>query len=107
MTRPVIYQIPFDKYGLVSYVDEFTERLNKDFHWKDNYNFYDELQYFDYRKGRSSVQFYFRSLLNKQEYPMFISDFHKVLLNKQLKNNIITGNFTFHKKGCNYGIYVL
>lgn len=100
MTLKKRYKIPFDKYGLINYPLFVCD-------WKDNYTFNDTLEYFDYRKGRSGVQFYFKSISNGQEYGMFISDFDKMMKTKKLFDNKVSGLWSFHKKGQNYGIYLV
>lgn len=72
-------------------------------YFKPNKNFYDELEYVGYSRGRSSIKINFKSLLTNIHYEMFMTDFNDLLINKCF-NNPLKGNFTFCKRGANYGI---
>ena len=62
---------------------------------EDNHVFTDRMEYKDI--GGSHV--HFESLMTGRKYQMFVSDFHKVMINKLIKDLIIEGEFTFTKKG--------
>lgn len=93
------YKIPFNKNG--NMVD-YPIRWNENCEWKDNYIWDDILEYSSYGRGRSSISFKFKSKMNGKEYYMFVSDFDNIIC--ELNKGMIKGNFTFVKKGKNYGI---
>lgn len=72
----------------------------------ENIEFYAELEYQGYSRGRSSVTINFKG--NKGEnYPMFLSDFDDVLKNADIINRKVYGKWTFCKKGKNFGIKII
>jgi hypothetical protein len=87
------YQIPFDKDGnQLSYPDW---RHNE---WRDNYEFSTTLKIIDIERGRSAARF----ILEDEEghtYQMFMKDMMNLLQGQKLE-----GNWTFCKRGSNYGI---
>lgn len=66
-----------------------------------NFEFRTVLEFSNYWKGRSSVQMLFKCPEGRQ-YSMFISDFCETV--PRLKEGKLSGNFTFSKKGANYGV---
>ena len=69
---------------------------------RDNFVWDDKLEYDGYGRGCSSCVIFFKSLNDRKEYTMFMTDFNDIvdLLNK----GCIEGQFTFCKRGMNYGI---
>lgn len=95
------YQIPFDKDGnLVNYPDNWSMRDGGE--WKDNFEFGSELIYCGYSRGQSSALIKFKCVYTNKKYYMFLSDFDNAV--NLMKFGHIAGNFTFVKKGRNYGI---
>jgi hypothetical protein len=91
------YQIPFNKDGLVNWVGHWM----KDIIWKDNYIFSDTLYYVKYYTGKSSVTFEFKDS-NGLRYTMSLMQFDALIKDKLFKNNSITADWTFVKRGQNY-----
>lgn len=75
-------------------------------YFKPNKEFYDELEYIGYSRGRSSIKIKFKSLINNKKYEMFITDFDNLLLDGKFANPL-KGNFTFCKRGANFGIKMI
>ena len=96
------YKIPFYKGNMLGYVDYFMEK-NDEVEWIDNYVFTTTMTIGDYGRGRSSISIYMRDE-NGKEYTMFISDFMEVVTIKGIENGKFSGEFTFCKKGQNYGL---
>lgn len=94
------YQIPFDEQtgNMLSYPEVW-----KDIEWKDVYEFADTLTYFGYGRGMSSIVLFFKDSKGI-EYPMFISDFHDVMILSGMNDNRVSGKWTFCKRGQNYGL---
>lgn len=89
------YKIPFDAEGnQLDYEGWGTVE------WKDNHTFKDTLTYVGYGRGRSAVTFTF-SRTDGRKVTMFVSDMDDVI--KHLVSGKITGEFTFSKRGQNYG----
>ena len=93
------YQIPFDESG-----------NQRDYHdgyctLKDNFEFKDTLTFEAYGRGRSSVTFTMRRKSNGKSVSMFISNFTEIV--PLMNAGMITGRFTFVKKGGNYGCKML
>jgi hypothetical protein len=93
------YKIPFDKDGNqleyeMSYRGQQPVMI-------DNHTFEDELTFYTYGRGRSSVTFTFFRGSNGKYVSMFVSDFSKII--PLLADGKIKGTFTFTKKGANYG----
>lgn len=107
-------KIPFDPFTdnpmyyptrVWSYVDEGedTERTErKDPVWKDNCIWNDELKYDSYYRGRSAAGMSFRSLRFGRIYTVFMTDFDDMVY--LMKYGVIIGDFTFCKRGSNYGV---
>jgi hypothetical protein len=89
------YQIPFDKDGnQLDYIWGMNELL-------DNFVFNDTLSFKKYGRGRSSITFEFIRESNGKTVSMFVSDFSAIV--KELVDGKISGEFTFVKKGANFG----
>lgn len=70
--------------------------------WIDNYTFSDVLIFDGYARGRSAAYFYLKSQTDNRRYTCFLTDFESIIFDMQ--NGIISGDFTFCKRGQNYGI---
>lgn len=73
--------------------------------WINNYVFSDVLIFDGYSRGRSAAYFYFKSTTDNRRYTCFLADFESILF--EMKNGIISGGFTFCKRGQNYGIVIV
>lgn len=88
-------QIPFDlEDNQLHYPDAYHVE------WKDNYIFNDTIEFITYARGRSAAYFIFKRSDDKKVI-VFLIDFCDMV--KYLVNGKITGEFTFCKRGCNYG----
>lgn len=72
----------------------------------ENQQFYEELEYEGYTRGRSSITITFRSPKGVG-YNMFLSDFDELLKAKDIVNKKVYGQWTFCKKGSNFGIKIV
>lgn len=70
-----------------------------------NYVFTDALEFTGFSFGRSACRAQMKSGKG-QIYPLYISEFEKLLLAGKMNGTKITGNWTFSKKGSNYGLTV-
>lgn len=100
-----VLQVPFNTTnehykGLVSYpygwetVDE----------WRDNYAFVATLKLDTFERGRSAAYFVWRDVETGLRYPMFLTFTEEVLKRARVTMGIISGEFTFAKRGTNYSI---
>jgi hypothetical protein len=97
------YKIPFNSLTnqMLSYPEPW-QHMQEIIVWKDNIEWDDELQYETYSRGRSAINFIFKSNITGTQYLMFVSDFDNVvpfMIQGKLK-----GRFICHKQGCNYGM---
>lgn len=67
-----------------------------------NFEFTATLKMIGYSRGMSSVLFKFKDDIADKEYVMFISDF--INLVPHMNAGVVTGTFTYCKKGKCYGI---
>jgi len=98
------YQIPFDPDGNQQDYPTRTWRKDRpvDPKWRDNFTFTDTLTLKTYGRGRSSITFTM-SRADGKTVSVFVSDFCDMASSENFKAGSITGNFTFCKKGMNYG----
>lgn len=68
-----------------------------------NREFAATLQFTGYGRGRSAATFYFTDE-HGREYPMFLSEINVVLKSKTITNGVVSGTWTFCKKGQNFSI---
>jgi hypothetical protein len=95
------YQIPFDKDGNLWDYPSYDESENV---WKDNYTFIGRLNVLGFERGRSAAHLIVTDD-SGHEYQMFLTSFKQVLLTRNItKGEIEESEWTFIKKGCNYGI---
>jgi len=71
--------------------------------WRPNYTFKDTLTIVDYYKGRSAIHITVKDS-NGVKYNMFLSAFWWVVTNLTIKNGKVDGEWTFVKRGANYGL---
>lgn len=103
------YKIPFQQNGnLLGYVGygnnyyDYTERKELPIIWEDNLIFKDSFEYSGYSKGRSSFHIYLKSNINNRIHFVIIGDYDKMIKAGWMKNNVISGQFTFAKRGANF-----
>lgn len=94
--------IPFDSTtgNMISY-PEYTRTGPT---WKENCTFAGYLKFDGFTKGRSSVLAWLVSEEGGIRYPMFISEFEKVVRTKLMNDGCVKGEWTFCKRGANYSI---
>jgi hypothetical protein len=71
--------------------------------WKENYVFSANLTFTGFSFGRSSCRANFKDDKGAV-YAMFISTFGNLMINDKIKGKTIYGNWTFAKRGTNYGL---
>lgn len=89
------YEIPFDEKG-----NQLDYPGWGSINWRANHTFKDTLTYESYGRGRSAVTFTF-ARSDGRTVTMFVSDLDDVV--RQMVGGKITGEFTFIKRGQNYG----
>lgn len=100
------YQIPFDEQGNLYNYTGYVSPI-----WKDCFEFEGTMVYENYDRGRSSVLINLRDKETNNLYPMFISEFSKLMKSNYASigaNGRIefSGKWTFIKKGQNYSICI-
>lgn len=90
---------------------EFTDKVHSGRYllvdaivWKENYEFEDSLKLTSMSRGRSAANFNLKSETDGRNYNLFMTDTVDIIQNCEIKNGVITGNWTFVKRGANYGI---
>lgn len=104
--------IPFSTYDgrALSYTgcmpgDAYDERHNNGrWVWKENYIFDDDLKFDGFHRGCSSAGATFKSLNDGKKYNVFLKDLADIINSDALQSGIIHGQFTFVKRGYNYGL---
>lgn len=91
-------KIPFNKNtgNQLGYPDYGCEQV-------DNYFFDATLTFIGFSRGRSSVKVIFQDIKGI-EYEMFATNFSDLVKGCLLDNGVITGEWSFCKRGQNYGI---
>jgi hypothetical protein len=102
-------QIPFDQNGnMLTYVNRdgksFSGGYIEEVVWKENYEFADTFHITNYVRGRSSIAFELISCGDGKRYYMFVSDFVEMVQSSVVEKGVVSGTWTFCKKGCNYGM---
>lgn len=90
------YKIPFDDNG-----NMLTYDRRYQIEWRDNCQFEDTLTYKCYGRGRSSAVFVFTKSDGKT-VSMFMTDIDDII--PKMVNGVLSGTFTYTKRGTNYGI---
>lgn len=75
--------------------------------WKPNFEFKDTLKYNGYSRGCSSAKIHFFGEITGKHYEMFLSDFDDLMDEFGFNKNVVSGIFTFVKRGANYGIKIV
>ena len=85
--------------------DTYDEKYNNGrWIWLDNYVFYDDLKFDGFHRGCSSAGATFKSLNDGKEYNVFLKDLADIINLSDLRCGIVHGQFTFIKRGSNYGL---
>ena len=112
MAKPGNYEIPFDSKGNLLHYPENEYDYPKNGGdprvieptWKGNFVFEDTLRLLHTMRGRSAAYFYFESQTTGKKYPMFLKDFEEVMKVKVINKGVVSGTWTFVKRGQNYGL---
>jgi hypothetical protein len=72
--------------------------------YRDNSIWEDKLKLISYNKIRSGIALKFESLIDRSRYEMTFGNFFPLLAAGALKDNILSGKFTFYKSGQSYYI---
>jgi hypothetical protein len=96
------YQIPFSDRGQLQYANSYVEKFTDGFRWVDNHEFDATLTFEGYYRGRSAGGFRFKD--NLYTYYMFMTDIDDLLKTKVIDKGVVSGKWTFVKRGMNYGI---
>ena len=72
--------------------------------YEDRYEFFDELVFIEFVRGRSAIKARFMRITTGTKVEMFLSDFEKLLIDGLVLGRKVTGNWGFVKHGANYGI---
>jgi hypothetical protein len=93
-------KIPFRDGNLLSYPNWYG---GKPIEWRDNYVFGAVLTYTGFYRGRSAAGSEWKDEYG-HSYPMFLKDLEHALRHGIDKGGVIKAEFTFQKRGGNYGI---
>jgi len=100
MAKTGNYQIPFNKDGdQLHYPDRWQNA-----EMRDNFEFEDTLTFETYERGRSAAYFIFKRSTG-EKVTFFMTDFCGIV--NHMRNGKVSGNFTFTKRGMNYGTKML
>ena len=92
--------------GTVAYYDLGPLSMERyGYHYVDNFEWEDTIEYECFGRGTSAAHLYFRSTITGKSYQMFLKDFEDIV--KLLVDGKVTGTFTFCKRGQNYGIKIV
>ena len=72
--------------------------------WKENYIFYTILEIESVNRGRSAANFNVVCIKTGRKFVMFLTDLLDIVKNSTIENGLTEGQFTFCKRGRNYGI---
>ena len=96
------FKIPLDKQGnLLEYAPEWEQN---EIQWADNKVFTDTLAYDGFSKFGKFSYLIFKSTSNNSKYPMFLTDFGRVMQERVIENGRVSGYWTFVRRGDNYGV---
>lgn len=74
--------------------------------WIGNFEFQDTITIINFSRGQSASNFICKDSKNN-EYQIFMKDMLDIILHVNIKKGKIHGNWTFVKRGCNYGIALI
>ena len=77
---------------------------DNDYDWRENWEFEDTLEMCGYSRGRAAAYFHLQSKTTGIQYCMFMTDLTDVIKNCVIDKGIVTGIWTYVKRGMNYGI---
>lgn len=90
-------RIPFDADGnMLAYPESW-----KTMEWRENADFYDEMAFKGFERGRSSAVAIFMNL-DRKLFPMFLKDLANAM--PFMDNAKLNGVFRYQKRGTNYGV---
>ena len=93
-------QIPFTKDGrFLPYAEEWRE-----LEWRENYTFDATMEVTGFMRGRSAARWRVVDKETSVVYDMFMSEFNDMMKQTTIKKGVVSGNWTFCKKGSNYSI---
>jgi hypothetical protein len=73
--------------------------------WKDNYTFMDTMTFGNYVKGGSSAAYFIITGSDGRRYNMFLHNLQDAI--HHIENGVLSGKFTFCKRGVSYGVKLL
>lgn len=79
---------------------------NDNFKWIQNYTWSDTLTLVEMGRGQSAAFFVLKSEISGKTYYMFMKDLLDMILSRTIEKGKISGNFTYVKRGNNYGVKV-
>lgn len=100
--------IPFDSKGNQQHYPEVW--AGHDCKWKPNFRFHGRLIFLGFLRGRSAAYASFARLENGQQrgrVTVFLKDLEAFIVHPGWKGGIIEAEFTFCKRGQNYGCKVV
>ena len=93
--------------GHCSFGTDARGRLCNTIIWKENFTFKASLSLVEVNRGRSAVTFIWKDIVTEKYYPMFLKDLVETLLTTHVHLGVTEEReWTFHKRGSNYGIGV-
>lgn len=75
--------------------------------WKENQIFEDRFKIDSFSRGRSAANFNVISEINGKSYTMFMKDLFDIIQTHKIEKGIVSGFFTFCKRGRNYGVKMM
>lgn len=96
-TKP--FDVPFDKEGNMLHDTGWV----RDVEWREVPTFPAHLRYDGYAKGRSAMTFYWLDQ-NNHRYPMFLSDFDKLMKDALITRGYVSGHWSVVKRSGYFGI---
>lgn len=94
------YQIPFDQNGNLIWKPARHHHAYAS--WSDNYKFTDTLKFLNFKVDRGTGCAYFKSYTDGRQYHMSLHDFGDLIEKDLFQHNVISGDFTFVKRGTSY-----
>ena len=92
-------KVPFDKDGnLMTHPEEYSRPL-----WRDNSTFPAAMTIAGIARGRSADNFILKDEAGRT-YNIFLRDALDMVRATTVVNGVVSGNWTFRKRGPNYGI---